>query len=145
MADRATRDAGGRNVLPNRPLQLTGPAPACGIQRFEGPAPQLNVINVGQTRPRTSSIGIAAVASWVARRRNDVGVELHIQRKDGAPISSEQWLAYVADDPELTIDPEWGPHFAIWAGPSKYETPWLDLSHGRPRRLSSSNREEGPR
>jgi len=60
-----------------------------------------------------------------------VGVELHIQRKDGAPISSEQWLAYVADDPELTIDPEWGPHFAIWAGPSKYETPWLDLSHGR--------------
>jgi hypothetical protein len=35
---------------PNRPLQLTGPAPACGIQRFEGPAPQLNVMYVGQRR-----------------------------------------------------------------------------------------------
>ncbi len=36
-------------MLPNRPLQLTGPAPACGIQRFEGPAPQLNVRYVGWT------------------------------------------------------------------------------------------------
>ena len=41
----------------NRPLQLTGPAPACGIQRFEGPAPQLNVMYVG----RTSS-------NWAGRR-----------------------------------------------------------------------------
>ena len=35
----------------NRPLQLTGPAPACGIQRFERPAPQLNVTYVGLTSP----------------------------------------------------------------------------------------------
>lgn len=36
----------GVGVLLNRSLPLTGPAPACGRQRFQGPAPQLNVMGV---------------------------------------------------------------------------------------------------
>jgi hypothetical protein len=65
-----------------------------------------------------------------------MGVELHITRaelwaeNDHAPITAEEWLAYVASDPELRPWPENGPYFVRWAGPSKYEEPWLDWFQG---------------
>jgi len=70
---------------------------------------------------------------------DQMGVELHITRaefwadNEDAAISPEEWLAYVAADPELTLRPESGRHFhghAVWIGPSKYEEPWLHWSSG---------------
>ncbi len=65
-----------------------------------------------------------------------MGVELHITRaecwaeNDGAQITAEEWLAYVASDPELELWPENGPHFVRWLGVSAHEEPWLDWSDG---------------
>jgi len=68
-----------------------------------------------------------------------MGVELHITRaefwadNETAAISPDEWLAYVATDPELALQPEFGRHFkghVIWTGPSKYEEPWLHWSQG---------------
>jgi hypothetical protein len=71
-----------------------------------------------------------------------MGVELHVTRAipsysdeetlDGC-ISAAEWLAYVANDAELSIQSENmmnSPHFAIWAGESKYDSPWLDWYGG---------------
>jgi len=65
-----------------------------------------------------------------------MGVELHISRAEdwaenqGQEISADEWLSYVASDPELQLWPENGPHFVRWLGASKYDEPWLDWSQG---------------
>jgi hypothetical protein len=65
-----------------------------------------------------------------------MGVELHITRaehwseNDDQQIGVDEWLAYVASDPELRLWPENGPHFVRWLGKSAYEEPWLEWSQG---------------
>ena len=68
-----------------------------------------------------------------------MGVELHITcadfwaDNDAAPITREEWLVYVATDPELALTPEVSRHFkghVVWTGPSKYEEPWLHWFQG---------------
>ncbi|EDY18570.1 hypothetical protein CfE428DRAFT_3955 [Chthoniobacter flavus Ellin428] len=65
-----------------------------------------------------------------------MGYDLHIVR--GADhynnlahqISSDEWLNYVSSDPELTLDPQNGSHFARWSGCSEHPEPWLDWFQG---------------
>jgi len=65
-----------------------------------------------------------------------MGVEFHITRaecwadNEHAPITAEEWLAYVEADSELKPFPENGPYYALWLGTSAYEEPWLDWSGG---------------
>jgi hypothetical protein len=64
-----------------------------------------------------------------------MGVELYITRTPQAAdehcaISADEWLAFVAADPELVLWPEQGPYFVRWLGDSAYPEPWLDWSHG---------------
>lgn len=65
-----------------------------------------------------------------------MGVELHITRAESwaenekSPITGDEWLAYVASDPELKLDPRNGRYFTIWSGPSAYTEPWLDWFQG---------------
>ena len=71
-----------------------------------------------------------------------MGYDLHITRADewseseSRPISLEEWLAVVADDPELHRDPadansQW-PGFVYWADPSQpVEEWWQWLCHER--------------
>lgn len=65
-----------------------------------------------------------------------MGLELHITRaqhwsaNDNCQITTNEWLAYVASDPELKLDPQNGDFFAKWLGRSAYEEPWLDWSDG---------------
>lgn len=73
-----------------------------------------------------------------------MGYDLHITRRKhwtakGHDISSEEWLAVIAGDPELRLQPESGPFFALWSGPSKLTRPWLDWSNGQ---ISSKNPDE---
>ena len=49
---------------------------------------------------------------------------------DDKQIGADEWLAYVASDPELRLWPKNGPHFVRWLGKSAYEEPWLDWSQG---------------
>src|SRR3712207_100808 len=65
-----------------------------------------------------------------------MGYDLHITRATqwsdnaGAEIPADEWLALVERDPELTLEPENGPYFARWTGPSRYPDPWLDWFRG---------------
>ena len=66
-----------------------------------------------------------------------MGYDLHITRaafwaeNDDDAISHEEWLAIVADDPELTlIGDEDMPYLARWSGKSVHSEPWLDWFHG---------------
>jgi hypothetical protein len=65
-----------------------------------------------------------------------MGVELYITRaafwadNDDAPIPAEEWLAFIAADPELSLDPTKGDHVACWHGTSAYPDPWLDWFQG---------------
>jgi hypothetical protein len=65
-----------------------------------------------------------------------MGYELHITRaKSWAQntkhrISVEEWLAYVAKDPELSLSRENGPYFVKWSGKSKLNETWLDWHDG---------------
>ena len=45
-------------------------------------------------------------------------------------ITAEEWLSYIASDPELKLAGVNGPHFVIWDGPSEYPEPWLDWQFG---------------
>jgi hypothetical protein len=60
-----------------------------------------------------------------------MGYDLHIHRVDhwtdsgDRPITSAEWLAVVAGDPELHLDPANGPYFAVWDGA------WFDWDDGR--------------
>jgi hypothetical protein len=64
-----------------------------------------------------------------------VGYDLHItRRKDwseaGNDITAEEWLTYVAKDPELSPFPGNSAHMARWSGKSKYPDPWLNWFNG---------------
>lgn len=64
-----------------------------------------------------------------------MGYDLHItRRKDwsssGSDIAADEWLAYVARDPELSLWPENGPYMARWKGKCTYPDPWLDWFQG---------------
>jgi hypothetical protein len=65
-----------------------------------------------------------------------MGVDLHITRaehwteNERAQVTGDEWLRYVASDPELHLVAENGEHFVRWTGPSKYEEPWLDWFQG---------------
>jgi hypothetical protein len=59
-----------------------------------------------------------------------MGYELYITRAEefdnnaGHEITAEQWLSYVASDPELTLLPT-GKYAVQWSGKSKYPDPWF--------------------
>jgi hypothetical protein len=66
-----------------------------------------------------------------------MGHYLHIHRADEwyhcehHPITSDEWLAVVASDPELRLDLSRGPHFALWSGTCRYpEGTWFNWSEG---------------
>jgi hypothetical protein len=67
-----------------------------------------------------------------------MGWEIHITRAENwaesehNPIRSQEWLALVEADPELTIDPQGnGPYFTLWlAHLVEGEHPWFDWSEG---------------
>lgn len=65
-----------------------------------------------------------------------MGVELFITRadfwaeNDSNRIEAEEWLDYVASDPDLELSPENGEYFVIWNGDSEHEIPWLDWLDG---------------
>ena len=66
-----------------------------------------------------------------------MGYDLFITRaedwidSESNPITSEEWLAVVDEDPELT---PWAAypnsHFAVWSGRSEHAEPWLDWAKG---------------
>ena len=65
-----------------------------------------------------------------------MGYDLHITRRKhwtdkGDDITADEWLAYVRADSELRLQPESGPYFAVWKGPSELDDSWLDWSDGR--------------
>jgi hypothetical protein len=67
-----------------------------------------------------------------------MGYHLHIHRAgewhEGGrhPIAPEEWLAVVAGDPELRLEPAGGPYFAVWPGPCRYpDGTWFDWREGR--------------
>ncbi|BBV04305.1 hypothetical protein PROVRETT_05381 [Providencia rettgeri DSM 1131] len=66
-----------------------------------------------------------------------MGVEFHITRaecwfdSESNPISSDEWLALVEQDPELKINAINDEFNALWFGNSTYEEPWLDWYEGR--------------
>lgn len=47
----------------------------------------------------------------------------HWAHNEGNEIKAEEWLAYVASDPELELDPGSGEYFARWRGKSKSDVP----------------------
>jgi len=66
-----------------------------------------------------------------------MGYDLYITRaefwaeNEGSQISSEEWLAVVDADPELTLAAdESTPYFAAWSGKSVHDEPWLDWFNG---------------
>ena len=64
-----------------------------------------------------------------------MGYDLHVTRKEhwadeeGPAIMPDEWLAIVQSDPELTLDEENGPYFAVWSGSGEYEC-WIDYFEG---------------
>ena len=83
--------------------------------------------------PLNIAFGILLVSSWEVL----MGYDLYITRaafwaeNDNDSISPEEWLAIVADDPELTLNgDENTPYFARWSGKSVHSEPWLDWFHG---------------
>ena len=65
-----------------------------------------------------------------------MGYDLHIVRGPdfwGNPdhqVSAEEWHRYIESDPELTLAPYNGPHFALWSGASAHAEPWIDWFRG---------------
>lgn len=65
-----------------------------------------------------------------------MGYDLHITRakfhseNDGEWITADEWLRFVAADPELKLAGYNGDYFALWSGPSSYPDPWLDWFSG---------------
>ncbi len=65
-----------------------------------------------------------------------MGYDFHITRRSdwaatGDDITTEEWLAYVREDAELTLTSTNGPYHAVWIGPSRQSEPWLDWSRGQ--------------
>jgi hypothetical protein len=67
-----------------------------------------------------------------------MGYDLHITRaelwadNEQAPITADEWLAVVEEDPELVIDPRGnGPYFALWLAHWVHgDHPWFDWFKG---------------
>lgn len=65
-----------------------------------------------------------------------MGYDLHITRaefhatNEGQEITADEWMRYVASDPELEASPANGEYFVLWSGPSRYPDPWLDWFAG---------------
>ncbi len=65
-----------------------------------------------------------------------MGLEFYITRaaswsnNEGSEISPDEWLAHVASDPELKLDPRNGKYYALWLGESAYDEPWLNWFRG---------------
>lgn len=65
-----------------------------------------------------------------------MGVEFHITRaehwaeNEQTPITREEWLRYVASDPELSLTPGSSSPAVHWSGPSRHKDPWLDWFQG---------------
>jgi hypothetical protein len=67
-----------------------------------------------------------------------VGYDIHITRSrdwsDIPPdkqITGQEWLHYVAKDPQLKLAGYNGEYFAIWSGKSRHGEAWFDWSRGR--------------
>jgi len=66
-----------------------------------------------------------------------VGYDFHITRASDwthntrYEISAAEWLGYIRTDPELTPDPENGPHAVVWSARHEgEEVAWLDWCSG---------------
>jgi hypothetical protein len=66
-----------------------------------------------------------------------MGYDAHITRKkfwadsEGRPITAQEWLAYVATDPQLRLDPTSKRHtVTILRIQSQYPDPWLEWFEG---------------
>ena len=64
-----------------------------------------------------------------------MGYDFHItRRKDwssqGSDITAQEWLAYVENDPELSLAKQNGDYFVRWSGSSRNAEPWLDWYKG---------------
>jgi len=65
-----------------------------------------------------------------------MGYDLHITRakwhfeNQGQWITADEWLEYIASDPELHLAGYNGAYFALWSGKSEYPDPWLDWFNG---------------
>jgi hypothetical protein len=66
-----------------------------------------------------------------------VGYDIHITRADhwydagpDQQITAQEWLDYVARDPELTLAGYNGDYFALWSGQSRHSDPWFDWFSG---------------
>jgi hypothetical protein len=72
------------------------------------------------------------------RKRMLMGWEVHITRaedwadNDASPITQQEWMEFVKNDPELTIDPRNnGSCFALWLSHNiGNDHPWFDWSQG---------------
>ncbi len=65
-----------------------------------------------------------------------MGYDLHITRREhwadaGDDISGDEWLTVVATDPELQLQVENGPYFAVWSQHSSEGDHWLSWSDGQ--------------
>ena len=65
-----------------------------------------------------------------------MGYDLHITRRKrwsdcGDDITADEWLAYVARDSELSLQPGHSRYFAVWSGNSQLDQPWLDWADGQ--------------
>lgn len=74
-----------------------------------------------------------------------VGYDLHITRKklwsaeDGPVITEEEWLAYVATDPQLRLNPNSKGHTVTLDVQSGYPDSWLEWFEGD---ISTKNPDE---
>ncbi len=65
-----------------------------------------------------------------------MGYDVHITRasewsqNEGQEITREEWLAQVQSDPELALDLQNGPCFAVWSRPSQNPDAWIDWFNG---------------
>jgi len=77
-----------------------------------------------------------------------MGYDVHITRKkdwcdeDGPVITAEEWLRYVASDPQLRLDPSSKRHSVTIDIQSEYPDPWLEWFNGE---IYSKNPDEAIR
>ena len=77
-----------------------------------------------------------------------MGYDVHITRKkdwaaeDGPVITAEEWLAYVATDPQLRLDPASKRYSVTLDIQSQYPDPWLEWFEGD---IYSKNPDEATR
>jgi len=63
-----------------------------------------------------------------------MGYDLHFARRkfwsddEGPVITAEEWLAYVATDSQIRLDPDGKGHTVLLTVASKYPGPWLEWS-----------------